>query len=112
MKNIKIIILTAILSVGLTISGSVFSAVCLSAFRGIDNPCPVPNSASVSLPITNNSTSIPSSTTIQILSDSEQIAKGYKFNIYTGQKLVEQISSTEARFRAIEKRLDLLEANR
>lgn len=101
MKNIKIIVLTVIVSVGLTISGSVFGAIFLvPSSTGSSNTQTIPKPSNVE----NN--------TINKLSEAEQIAKGYKFNIYTGQKLVEQISTTEARFRAIEKRLDLLEANR
>lgn len=101
MKNIKIVLVTFLATLVLSVGFSV------GAFLVVDVGASSPGS----------SLSVPK------LSEAEQIAKGYKYNIYTGVKLniptptstttstavVPTLSATELRFRAIEARLDKLE---
>jgi hypothetical protein len=96
MKNIKIITLTFVFTLVLCVAGSVYGALLFST----DGKAQV----IVPQPITQSS----------CLSISEQIAKGYKYDICTGEKLPASFSPdlVEARFQAIEARLNKLEAKK
>lgn len=48
----------------------------------------------------------------KILTPEEQIAKGYKYNMYTGEKLLPELNPLEKRLQAIEERLAKLEAKK
>lgn len=93
MKNIKIIVITAIICLGLATGGSVYALKV--------------NFAGTTANTIYDKEVVP---TEKRLSTQEQITKGNVYDIYTGQKLTTELSATELRFQAIEARLDKLEA--
>lgn len=100
MKNIKIIAITAIVSFGLSIGIQTFGAFMVN-FSGTKIPANTENkNTKLIQPVENK------------LSIQEQLTKGNMYDIYTGKKLVAELSDTELRFQAIEKRLNILEAKK
>ncbi|MES2930968.1 MAG: hypothetical protein V4665_04270 [Patescibacteria group bacterium] len=104
MKNIKIIVATFIVTGILTIAGSVFAGFLIGVPSTADGKNTQGTIFVPPQPITKSG----------CLSVSEQIAKGYKYDSCTGEKLPASFSpdQVEARFQAIEARLNKLEAKR
>ncbi len=101
MKNLKIITLTFVLTLVLCVAGSAYGALLFSTDGKAQIIVPKPV-AQVD------------QTRVGCLSVSEQIARGYKYDSCTGEKLPNSFSpdQVEARFQAIEARLNKLEAKR
>ncbi len=97
MKTFKIVAISVIVSGALFIAGSTYAAFQIN----LKDP-------------SKSGVVVPSKQTSGCLSVSEQIKMGFKYDICTGEKLPASFSAdqVEARFQAIEARLNKLEAKR
>jgi hypothetical protein len=106
MKNIRIILITAVSTFILSIG---FSASAMFIFTSPQSTGPSNNTPST--PVISSPKSSENNTSSK-LSATDQISRGYVYDIYTGVKLDIQLSPTEIRFRNIEARLSALEAKK